>query len=212
MRNRQDFFDEYDSMMPKFCKPYSKFLEIGAKAVPMNAQSLYDLGIGTGNFSQMIRQRIPKIKIYGIDLDPKQLKKAGLKLRNAILYQGDMFSLPFPDVDCIISSLATHHFDNRTRKEKLIHIARSSGLFVNFDIVLFPGYDFNRTIKTISEFTRLNFLPEEAEEMEREMRERDNPMSLEEQVELFESEGFIFEILAANPPYVVYTVSENKKE
>ena len=43
------------------------------------------------------------------------------------------------------------------------------------------------------------------------MLERDNPMPLEEKIELFESEGFEFNILAAELPYVVYSVSGNRK-
>ena len=212
MGNRQDFFDQYDVMMPRFCKPYSKFLKIGANAIPGNFKSLYDLGIGTGNFSEEVRKRMPSIKIYGVDIDPMQIEKARTKLEDATLYCGDMFSVPFPKVDCIISSMATHHFDTDTRREKLIKIAESSKLFVNFDMVLFPKYNFHETIKSISGFTRMNFLPEDAKEIEREMLERDNPMPLEEKIELFESSGFKFNILAAEVPYIVYSVSGNKKE
>jgi trans-aconitate methyltransferase len=212
MGKRQEFFYNYDIMMPRFCKPYSKFLRIGAEAVPEETKSLYDLGIGTGNFSETVREKIPKVRIYGIDMDFNQLEKAGIKLKDAILYWGEMFSVPFPEVDCIISSLATHHFDNETRRERLIQIANKSKLFINFDIVLFPGYDLTKTIEKISEFTRLNFLYEEVMEIEEEMRKRDNPMPLEEQAELFKSAGFGFKILAASPPYIVYSVSGNKKE
>jgi SAM-dependent methyltransferase len=210
MGNREDFFNQYDSMMPKFCKPYLEFLKIGAEAVPESTKSVYDLGIGTGNFSQMVKNRIPDVKIYGIDLDEKQIEKASLKLKDSILYCQDIFSMPFPRTDCIISSLVTHHFDNDTRRKKLIDIAKNSKLFINFDMVLFPGYNLERTIERISEFTTINFLPEDAREIEKEMRQRDNPMPLEEKIELFESNGFSFKLLAEDLPYVVYAVSGNK--
>jgi trans-aconitate methyltransferase len=211
MGDRQDFFDKYDLMMPKFCKPYVRFLKIGARAVPESVKSIYDLGIGTGNFSAEVKKKVPEVKIYGIDLDVKQLEKARLKLRDAELYCCDIFSRPFPKVDCIISSMVTHHFKTEKRKEQLIEIARNSWLFVNFDMVLFPGYDFERTINKISEFTKKNFLLEDALEIEKEMKERDNPMPLEEKINLFESNNFDFKILAQEIPYIVYRVSENKK-
>jgi SAM-dependent methyltransferase len=212
MGKREDFFEQYDLMMPKYCKPYLEFLKLGAEAIPKDTKAIYDLGIGTGNFSGIVREKIPNIKIYGIDIDENQIERARLKLKNATLYCGEIFSVPFPKVDCIISSMVTHHFDNNTRRQKLIQIAKNSKLFVNFDMVLFPGYNLEATIERISEFTRTNFLPKDAEEIEKEMRERDNPMYLEEQINLYKSEGFSFNMLATDLPYVVYSVSPNKKE
>jgi len=209
--DKRDFFRNYDLLMPHYCEPYKKFLNIGASAIPKNAKSILELGIGTGNFSLEVQKRIPEIKIQGIDLDESLLQKTKEKIPSAKIYQRDIVENNYPRTDYIISSLATHHFPTQTRKKTLLQIARHSKGFVNFDLVVFPNQTFEEVIKKCLGFSRKYFSKKELKKIEEEMRRNDNPMPLEEVEELFNSNEFKFEILAKQSPYVVYKVFSNSK-
>lgn len=207
MLTREKFYSHYDEIAPKIFDSYHKFLSIGAKAIPSNAESIYDLGIGTGNFSAAVKKRIPNLKVYGIDLQEDATKIAKSKIKDLEVYHGDIFSRPFPKVDYIISSLATHHFDNETRTKKLIQIANSSKGFVNFDVVLSRGQKLEDIINLVLSYAEKNFPDKnDLEQIRYEMTNHDNPMPLREHKKIFESLGMDFNILARKEPYMVYSV------
>lgn len=208
---REQFYMHYDEMMPRCCEPYSNFLSIAAKAIPKDAKSIFDLGIGTGNFSLAVQKRIPNIRIYGIDMDQRAIEVAKTKLKNAKIYCGNFFSEPFPQVDYFISSLATHHFNTQTRNQKLTQIVTSAKGFINFDMVLRNGDTREDAIVLISNFAKKYFNKRELEEIIKEIQLNDNPMQLNEQERLFNSLCLEFNILAEQPPYVVYSVFRPQK-
>jgi len=209
MPTLEDFYADYENMVIKFCEPYYNFLSVAADAVPKDTQSICDLGIGTGNLSIKIQRRIPNVKIYGIDFQEHLTKIAKTKLKEAIIFNRDMFAVPFPKVDYMVSSLAIHHFDTYTRIQKLINIVKSAryGL-INFDFMLFDGNTFDDVIQIVLSFSKKYFPDKESlEQIENEIRKDDNPMPLEEQKDLFESLGMKFKILAKQAPFVVYKAS-----
>ena len=72
---REDFDADYDGVIGKFCRPYGKFFEIGAAAIPRDVVSVCDLGIGSGNFSVEVVKRISCVDIYGIDISKSMQSK-----------------------------------------------------------------------------------------------------------------------------------------
>lgn len=205
---KEQFYEDYDNTIVQICEPYREFLSIAAGAIPKNFKSVCDLGIGTGNFSVEVQKEIPNVKLYGIDRDKNSIEKALKKIRDLKAYNRDFFSEPLPNVDYFISSLATHHFDSSTRIEKLTQIANGAKGFINFDLMLFDGNDFEDVIKLVLSFARKNFPNQDLSDIENEMRTNDNPMQLKEIKDVFEPLGFKFEILAKRAPWAVYKVSK----
>ena len=205
MIDKEKFYSEYDNVMPGLCKPYGDFFKVGAEAVPEDVRSICDLGIGSGNFSLEVVQRIPSVEVYGIDLDGGALKIAKEKIPGATLYERDFFSEPLPKSDYIISSLATHHFSSEERLERLEQIARNGKGFVNFDMFLMNKNDLDKTVGLILEHVRKFHSDKESlDNVEYELRENDNIMSLDIQGDLFRKIGMEFEVLARDAPWAVY--------
>lgn len=206
MITAEQFYADYDKMIQKICEPYNRFLVIGANAIQENARSICDLGIGTGNFSFEIKQRMPNITIYGIDINENSINVARNKLGNAKIFNRDLFSMPLPNVNYMVSSLTTHHFSTDTRIKKLTEIVKSARMgFVNFDIMLFNGDVLDDVIQSILLFAKKSFSEkQDLEQIEYEMRTYDNPMPLEEQRFLFESLGMKFDLLSVRKPFAVY--------
>lgn len=207
MTNKDEFYSNYDIIIPKVCPNYYLALNLGASAIPKNVKSVCDLGIGTGNFSFAVRERIPGVVIYGRDLQPELLEIAQSKLPDAILECKDAFSSPLPDAEYFISSLMFHHLDSDEREDKLVKIARAGRGLVNFDLALFEGKTKGDLLESSLDFARSSFGPEDLEKMATEISENDNPMELEEHRRIFESAGFKFGLLYKRFPHVVYSVN-----
>jgi len=207
MTNKDEFYSNYDIIIPKVCPNYHLALNIGASAVPKDVGSICDLGIGTGNFSFAVREQIPGVLIYGRDLQPKLLEIAQRKLPDAILECRDAFSSPLPDAGYFISSLMFHHLDSDEREDKLVKIARASRGLVNFDLALFGGKTKEDLLESSLDFAKDSLGPEDLEKMATEILENDNPMELEEHRRIFESAGFKFNLLYKKFPHVAYSVN-----
>lgn len=89
-----------------------------------SADSLLDVGCGTGTFAITAKRLHPALRVVGIDADPAVLETARRKADKAgvtiDLVQGSALSLPTPDgaFDRVVSSLFFHHLD-RTAKESV---------------------------------------------------------------------------------------------
>ena len=206
MLTSEKFYANYDLLMPKLCEPYELFIKMGAAAIPENARTVCDLGIGTGNFSAEVKKRLPYAEFSGIDLNENSTVVARKKINGVQIYNRDLFSIPLPESDYMISSLTAHHFDTATRMDKLANIAKSAKMgFVNFDLALFEGNSIEDVIRLALRFAEKSFPDiETLRQIEHEMRTKDNPMPLQEQKDLFESLGMNFDIIAKRAPYVVY--------
>ncbi len=87
-----------------------------------------DLGCGTATLTILIKKAYPEVEIIGLDIDPKILEIARLKIKEAgvdiKLDQGSAFELPYPDnsFDRAVSSLVIHHLthENKVRTFKEI--------------------------------------------------------------------------------------------
>ena len=212
MQIAEDFYNKYDEIITRICKPYWRFLELCVNAVPNDIKSVCELGIGTGNFSYLLRSRFPDILIYGIDKNKEFIEIARKKLDNTILENRDVFEKELPKVDYFISSLMLHHL-KEGREEKLLKIANSGKGFINFDLATFEDKNKEDIIKNVLQYARSNnFREEDLEEIASEIEQRDNPMCLYEQKDLFEKNNLNFKILEKDFPFVAYQVSKPIKE
>ena len=89
---------------------------------------ILDIGCGTATLTILIKRTYPDAEIIGIDIDPKILEIARLKVQKAgmdiRLDQGSIFELPYADnsFDRTASSLVIHHIthENKVRAFKEI--------------------------------------------------------------------------------------------
>jgi ubiquinone/menaquinone biosynthesis C-methylase UbiE len=89
-----------------------------------------DLGCGTATLTILIKKTYPEVEIIGLDIDPKILEIARLKIKEAgmdiKLDQGSAFELPYPDnsFDRAVSSLVIHHLTHENKVRTFREIFR----------------------------------------------------------------------------------------
>jgi len=202
---RDDFDENYDGVSEEFCRPYREFFRVGARALPKDVGSVCDLGIGSGNFSATVRKRLPQVNIYGIDMNEEALENARVKIPDAMLYKRKFFDSPLPETDYVISSLATHHFNNGERLARFEQIVRNGRGFINFDMFLMNENSLEDSIDLILEHVKKYCSDKKSlHEVVREVKINDNLALLKEQEELFRKIGMKFDVLAIDAPWVVY--------
>lgn len=97
---------------------------------PRDDQFILEFGFGTGQNILLAYHRNPKVKLAGVDVDPKvrqialdKLEKYGIR-QKLDLYDGRI--LPYPDksFDKVVSSLVFHHLENEKKLSSLKEIHR----------------------------------------------------------------------------------------
>lgn len=135
---------EYDARIRTFIPDYEEMLDVAASAVPRQARTIVDLGIGTGALSRRCLDRVPRARIVGIDADADVLTIAAQRLGpSASLVVGSFARTAIPSCDAAVSSLALHHIRTRAAKLTLFRriraATRSDGCFVSVDC--YPSRD-----------------------------------------------------------------------
>ena len=93
-------------------------------------QRMLDLACGTGTLALMLQRDQPRSRIYGLDADPKALRRAQDKATRAAspirLQLGLSYELPYPDhcFDHIFSSFAFHHLSHLHKRQTLAQVQR----------------------------------------------------------------------------------------
>jgi ubiquinone/menaquinone biosynthesis C-methylase UbiE len=95
-----------------------------------SGQEVLDLACGTGTLTVWAGQRVPGLRLAGLDGDPDMLARARAKADGAELNitfdEGFSTSLPFPDgrFDRVLSSLFFHHLDRDSKQRTLAQVFR----------------------------------------------------------------------------------------
>jgi ubiquinone/menaquinone biosynthesis C-methylase UbiE len=82
---------------------------------------ILDVGCGTGVFAARLRQALPRVEVYGVDLVAEMLQKGRARWRShrqhALPVQGDSERLPFPSgcFDIVTCSNSFHHYPRQGR-------------------------------------------------------------------------------------------------
>ena len=75
--------------------------------------SLIDIGCGTGAFLQFISEKIPDIRLYGLDLSEGMIREVNSRMgTSATVYQGDSEHMPLSDgqFDFVTCNMSIHHY------------------------------------------------------------------------------------------------------
>ncbi len=103
------------------------------------AQTILDLGSGTGETAAAILKRHPMAKLTGIDSSEDMLSIARQRLPEAT-FQTSRLEDPLPSgpFDVIVSAFAVHHLDGRQKADLFRRIANTltpDGIFSMLDVV-----------------------------------------------------------------------------
>jgi demethylmenaquinone methyltransferase / 2-methoxy-6-polyprenyl-1,4-benzoquinol methylase len=117
-----------------------KRLGVERAVLPENATVL-DLAGGTGDFSKLVREKLPKSRSVVVDITEEmvQLARAG-GLDEAVC--GDATALPFPDgsFDCVFIGYGLRNFPNlKTALAEIARVTRPGGMMVSLDFFLPPN-------------------------------------------------------------------------
>ncbi len=117
-----------------------KKMGVDRAALPENATVL-DLAGGTGDFSKLVREKLPKSRSVVVDITEEMLRLARASgLDEAVC--GDATALPFPDgsFDCVFIGYGLRNFPNlKTALAEIARVTRPGGLMVSLDFFLPPN-------------------------------------------------------------------------
>ncbi len=138
--SRVEGYDEHMLNTVEGCRDAYKYM---ATLVPDTAQSLLDLGCGTGLELDEIFKIHPTILVTGIDLTQAMLDKLRQKhpQKNMNLLCGSYFELPFGSniFDCAVSFQTLHHFTHEKKTglyRKLYDALKTGSIYIECDYMV----------------------------------------------------------------------------
>lgn len=119
--------DEYDARIRTFIPDYDVMLDVAASAVPPDARTIVDLGIGTGALAARCLRHAPRARVVGIDADADILTLAARRLGARVTpIHGSFLRAPLPVCDAMVASFALHHVRTRQAKAALYRRVRAA--------------------------------------------------------------------------------------
>jgi tRNA (cmo5U34)-methyltransferase len=118
---------EYDARIRTFIPDYEEMLAVAGAAVPADARTILDLGVGTGALSAACLAHAPRAHAIGIDADAEILTLAARRLGpRATLVAGSFTTTPLPRCDVAVASFSLHHIRTRPAKRSLYRRLREA--------------------------------------------------------------------------------------
>ena len=187
---------EYDRRIRTFIPNYAEMLDEVASVLDPAAETILDLGVGTGALSARCLHRARGARVIGIDTDAEMLPLARRRLgRRAMLVVGNFLRTALPRVNAVVATLALHHVRSRAAKAKLytrIHATiRRGGALVSGDC--HPSENATRSRAQRELWLRhleKTYTPSEAEKFLRDWSHEDTYMPLRTELALLEDAGF----------------------
>ena len=162
-----------------------------SEILPDNCKKLLDLGCGTGLELRGIFEKIPDLKVVGIDLTQVMLDKLKQNFpgKNLELICRNFFDVSFGEkaFDCVISFQAMHHFSHEKKislYEKIRKALKLPGMYIEGDYV---AKDQREEDILFSELSRIR---NEQNIGESEFVHFDIPCTVENQIKMFKLAGF----------------------
>jgi len=135
--NPDTYLDEMLAEIPVF----PEFQERAAEATEgANAETILELGIGTGETTRRVLARHPGARLTAIDSSPEMLERARSAYPDADLRLSRLEDpLPEGPFDLVFSALAVHHLDGAGKRDlfrRVAEVVRPGGRFVLADVVV----------------------------------------------------------------------------
>jgi tRNA (cmo5U34)-methyltransferase len=131
------YLDEMLAEIPVFQEFQDRLAEATEGA---EAESILELGIGTGETTRRVLARHPGARLTAIDSSPEMLERARSSYADADLRLSRLEDpLPEGPFDLVFSALAVHHLDGAGKRDlfrRVAEIVRPGGRFVLADVVV----------------------------------------------------------------------------
>lgn len=191
----EDFFaaraDGYDQHMLNEVAGCKEAYEKMAELVPDTTEKLLDLGCGTGLELQWILERLPRIRVLGIDLSMDMLNKLSDKFYGGYikLICGDFFTLDLGNYRCdtAVSFQAMHHFSHEMKTKlyrKIYGYLKSGGVYIECDYTAKTQEEEDRFYAENARIRKKLNIPENA------LYHFDTPCTADNQIKMLLSAGF----------------------
>lgn len=136
------FFDSRISEYEDHMSPWQKHYEWMAQLLPSHAETLLDLGCGSGLELDPIFRRFPSLRVTGVDLSEEMLALLKRKhpQRALTLVQADYFCHDFGEgrFDSAVSFETLHHFTSEKKTSLFSRLCRSlkpGGVYLECDYI-----------------------------------------------------------------------------
>ncbi len=190
------FFDRRLDTYEDHMRPWRAYYRWLGELIPPRAETLLDLGCGTGlELDEIFRLR-PDIAVTGIDLAPGMLARLREKHpdRNLTLIQGDYLTVPLPPCgfDAAVAFETLHHFSPEVKLglfQRIFQALRPGGVLLEGDYTadsdemeayLFQELDRRRARQGLPADAFVHF---------------DTPLTLEHELALLRQAGFAADVL-----------------
>jgi tRNA (cmo5U34)-methyltransferase len=129
--------ESYDSLIRRAVPRYDEMVARLLEYVPPYAQSLVELGCGTGNLSLQLLSKFPRSALTFVDASPEMIALTRSRVDQAMPSNGQSVGflvqrfeeLDFPDrpVDVVVSSISLHHVEDKARLYARVRSLLNSG-------------------------------------------------------------------------------------
>ncbi len=185
---RAEGYDEHMLTEVEGCKEgYEKMAEL----IPEVAESLLDLGCGTGLELERIFERFPEMSVLGIDMTEEMLKLCRKKFagRRLSLICGDYFKTDFgiDRFDAAVSFQTMHHFGKEMKEglyRRVWESLKGGGAYIECDYMVESQAEEERWFAENERLRRELNIPDG------EFYHYDTPCTVENQLMLLKSAGF----------------------
>jgi tRNA (cmo5U34)-methyltransferase len=135
--NPETYLDEMLAEIPG----YSELQQQAAAATDgIDATSILELGIGTGETTRRVLERHPGARLTAVDASPEMLERARAAYRESDLRLSRLEDpLPEGPFDLVFSALAVHHLDGAGKRDlfrRVAEVVAPGGSFVLADVVV----------------------------------------------------------------------------
>lgn len=191
----------YDNLVQKTIPKYDEMIQALVNAIPEKENlRILDLGCGTGNITQKVKERFPDAKITCLDISDKMIEVAKEKLAeydNIEFVLGDFTIVDIiDDYDAIISSLALHHIkdenDKRAMYQCIYDSLKQDGVFYNADVMEASSKYNTKLNERITDkyMAEKQLSIDEMQEHKSKRKHNDHPITLKDHIKLLEDVGF----------------------
>lgn len=194
----------YDTTTQYLLLDYNFTLQQAVSKIPFEKEdyfSVLDLGCGTGNLVQIIREHFPNAIIYALDMCESMLNIARSKNIIGINYilqnMFDLENVQLPYFDVIISSFVFHNFSTLEQHKNILSIIFSylaaNGTIILADLIDLEDnfYKKNMRERLISLMRKHNLSNAEILNWLGTLEVEDSPLTLSQNIELLRCAGFV---------------------
>lgn len=195
MERMDDFFEarvlDYDAHMLENVPGCAEGYERMTALLPDSAETLLDLGCGTGLELERIFKRFPKLAVTGIDLTKAMLQMLEDKFtgKNLQLIHGSYFDVDFGrgQYDAAVSFETMHHFTKEKKQglyTRLCDALKPGGIYIECDYMVLTDAEENHWFAENSRIRRELGIAGDA------FYHYDTPLTVAHQIEVLQKSGF----------------------